>query len=125
MTFRQRLAIIGVLAAAGVALYGLGRYYSPVLITYVVEQTLAEKAPPGTDKQLLQSRFRSLVSSSGSREIRLQRLFRLSQYLEKVQELTRPELEILLREAPNGSSTGPLKKSLEPFPTSQCLTYQG
>lgn len=111
MALRQRLGVMGLLAFAALAIYGMGRYYSPTLMAYVVEQTLAEKSPPGTDPAMLRSRFEALISASPSREAKLETLLRLSQYLEKVQELTRPELEMLLHESPERSSVGALENS--------------
>lgn len=106
MALRQRLGVMGLLAFAALAIYGMGRYYSPTLMAYVVEQTLAEKSPPGTDPAMLRSRFEALISASPSREAKLETLLRLSQYLEKVQELTRPELEMLLHESRRGPASG-------------------
>ena len=106
MAFRQRLAIVGLLAFVALAVYGVGRHYSPALMTYVVEQTLEEKSPPGTDPAMLKSRFEGLLAASPSPEAKLETLLRLSQYLEKVQELTKPELEMLLQESPERSGIG-------------------
>ena len=115
MTFRQRLAIVGLLAFMALAAYGVGRHYSTALMTYVVEQTLEEKSPPGTDPAMLKSRFEGLLSASSSPEAKLQTLLRLSQYLEKVQELTKSELEMLLQEPPEKSSIGALQDSWNLF----------
>ncbi len=124
MALRYRLMILGLLALITMALYGLGRFYSPSLMTYVVKQTLIEKAPPGTDNAMLKRRFEAVFSHRPT-EDKLQRLLRLSQYLEKVQELTRPELELLLQESSGSSSTGTFKESLELFVNPQCLILQG
>ncbi len=97
MALRHRLVIVGLLALIALGAYALGRFYSPALMTYVVEQTLIEKAPPGTDASLLRHRFEAAIGSQPAGE-KLQRLMRLSQYLEKVQELTQPELDLLLRD---------------------------
>lgn len=111
LAFRQRLRIVGLLGLVALALYGMGRYYSTTLVAYVVEQTLVEKSPPGTDPVMLRSRFEALISASRSREAKFKILLRLSQYLEKVQEMTRPELEMLLQEPSERSSIGALENS--------------
>ena len=103
MAFRQRLGILGLLGLLALAADGVGRYYSPALMGYVVEQTLIEKSPSGTDQAMLRSRFEALLSTSRSREDKYRILLRLSQHLEKVQALTKPELEMLLQERKSGT----------------------
>lgn len=105
MAFRQRLGILGLLGFLALAVDGMGRYYSPILMAYVVEQTMIEKSPPGTDRAMLRSRFEALVSASHSREGKYKVLLQLSQFLEKVQELTKPELDMLLQEPSEKSGT--------------------
>jgi hypothetical protein len=103
MAFRQRLGILGLLGLLALVVGGMGRYYSPALMTYVVEQTLIEKSPPGTDQAMLRSRFEALVAASRSCEAKYKILLQLSQYLEKVQELTKPELEMIFQDPPEKS----------------------
>ena len=98
MQFRRRLTIVGVLALAAAVTYATARYYAPALMAYVVEQTLIEKAPPGTDVTELRDRFRATLAAEPSDSSKMQKIMRLSQYLEKVQQLTRPELDILMRQ---------------------------
>jgi hypothetical protein len=104
MAFRRRLVIAVLLALPALAAYALGRYYAPDVITLIVEQSLVEKAPPGTDPETTQSRFQVLMAGCASREARMNTLLQLSQYLEKVQELSVPELEALLQGTPPGSA---------------------
>jgi hypothetical protein len=93
--------IAGALFAAALILYGTARYYSPLLVQYVVEQALMQKAPPGTDPDLLKKRLHAFLSEAPDRGARMKRLFRISEYLEKTQTLTPEELDELL-----GGDTG-------------------
>jgi hypothetical protein len=104
MTLRRRLGIAVLLMLPAMVAYALGRYYSPDLISLVVEQSLVEKAPPGTDSKTIQSRFQSLMAGYDTREAKMSALLQLSQYLEKIQQLSLPELEALLRGTPPGSA---------------------
>ena len=79
------------------AVYGTVKLYSPLLIFYVVEQTLIQKAPPGTDPALLHARLQVIVYASPDAKTRMEVLFRISAYLEKVQTLTPEQLEFLIR----------------------------
>jgi hypothetical protein len=103
MTIKMRSLIVGLLLAAASVLYGAARYYSPFIVEYVVEQTLIQKAPSGTDPVLLNSRFRALLSAAPSNQVKMERLLRISEYLEKVQSLTPGELEDLMAIAPGRS----------------------
>jgi len=87
--------MVALLAIASV-LYGVARYYSPSLILYVVEQSLAQKAPAGTSLVLLHERLRALLSTAPDQNAKMERLLQISQYLEKVQYLTREELDELV-----------------------------
>lgn len=104
MNLRRRLVIAAFLALPALASYALGRYYSPSVITFVVEQSLIEKAPPGTDVGATRSRFRMLISDCATSDAKMKKLLQLSQYLEKVQGLTGSELEMILRGVPPGSA---------------------
>jgi hypothetical protein len=100
MTIKRRSLLMGLLLAFALVLYGAAKHYSPSIVEYVVEQTLAQKAPSGTDPAVLNSRLNALLSAAPSNQIRMQRLLRISEYLEKVQSLTPGELEELLANAP-------------------------
>jgi hypothetical protein len=100
MTFRNRLMVVSLLGAAAVTAYGAGRYYSPALISYVVEQALVQKLPQGVDPEEARGRYRDLMGSIPDRKSRLEKLLFLSQYLEKLQILTREELDQLLKRDP-------------------------
>ena len=104
MPIRKRLGIAVILVLPALAAYILGRQYAPDVITFVVEHTLVEKSPPGTDSELVKSRFRNMIAGCATTETRMRTLLQLSQYMEKVQELSIPELESLLRGAPPGAA---------------------
>jgi hypothetical protein len=61
-----------------------------------VEQSLMQKAPPGINTSLIHERFRARVFSAPDQASRMERLLRISEYLEKVQHLTLKELDELL-----------------------------
>ena len=94
---------MALLLALASVLYGAAKHYAPLIVEYVVEQTLIQKAPSGIDPVLLNSRFRALLSADPSNQVRMERLLRISEYLEKVQSLTPGELEDLMAIAPGRS----------------------
>ena len=98
MTLRKRSLVLGSLFAVALAVYGVARHYSPSLIFYVVEQSLIQKAPAGTDPDLLHARFRAQISAARDDNSRMERLLRISESLEKVQHLTPEQLDGLLAE---------------------------
>jgi hypothetical protein len=61
-----------------------------------VEQSLIQKAPPGTDAAHLQDRLRAHLSTTSDQYARMRRLLRISESLEKVQSLTPEELDKLI-----------------------------
>ena len=85
------------LAFASIA-YGTARHYSPVLIQYVVKQSLIQKAPPGVNAMMAQQRLQAHLSTAPNQSIRIQRLLHISSYLEKVQNLTSEEWNNLFSE---------------------------
>lgn len=87
------MVVIFILASI---LYGTAKYYAPPLILFVVEQSLAQKAPAGTDLTKLHERLHAYLSEAPDQDVRMERLLRISQYLEKVQQLTDEELNELL-----------------------------
>lgn len=95
MTIQRRSIIVGMLLVFALALYGAAKHYSPSIILYVVEQSLAQKAPKGTDTVQLHARLHALLSSAPDQNSRMQMLLRISGYLEKVQHLTPEELDRL------------------------------
>jgi hypothetical protein len=98
---KRSLTMLMLLAVASV-FYGAARHYSPLMVEYVVEQTLIQKAPSGTNPESLNSRFhRHLSAAPNSQAKRMERLLRIAERLEKVQSLTPGELDNLL-----GSGTG-------------------
>ena len=104
MPLRKRLGIAVLLVLPAFVAYLLGRCYAPDVITFIVEHTLVEKSPDGTDPELVKSRFRNMIAGCTTTETRMQTLLQLSQYMEKVQELSVPEMESLLRGIPPGSA---------------------
>ena len=96
MTIAKRALIMGVLLAAALVFYGAAKMYSPALVLHIVEQALIQKAPSGTDPALVRARLHSLLAGDPDPGARMERLFRISAYLEKVQTLTSQELDGLL-----------------------------
>jgi hypothetical protein len=96
MTIRKRSLVIASLFAVASVFYGVAKYYSPSLIFYVVEQSLIQKAPPGTDQATLQERFHARISAAPDKRSQMEELLRIAEYLEKVQRLTSEQLDELL-----------------------------
>lgn len=96
MAIQQRSIIVGILFAFALTLYGAAKYSSPSLVRHVVEQSLIQKAPSGTDIAHLQDRVRAHLSTASDQNAQMKRLLRISLYLEKVQHLTAEELDKLL-----------------------------
>ncbi|MBZ5498435.1 MAG: hypothetical protein LAP85_18710 [Acidobacteriia bacterium] len=94
-TFGQRISVLGLLALLFVGVYGIARYYAPVIVAYVVKQALIQKSPEGMNPSLVQERFEALLASTPP-EAKLVKLVTLSSYLEKTQKLTPAELDRLL-----------------------------
>ena len=92
-----RLLILSVLAAVAVGSYAALRHYSPSLVGYVVEQTLLQKAPPGSDPLAIGRSYQAWLGGFEDPNVRLERLFAMSQQLEKVQKLSDLELNQLLK----------------------------
>ena len=96
MTIQKRSILVSVIFAFAFVLYGTGKYYSPSLILYVVEQSLIQKSPSGMDRIQLQNRLRAYLSAASDQNARTTRLLGISMYLEKVQHLTPGEIDKLL-----------------------------
>jgi hypothetical protein len=77
-------------------LYGVAKYYSPVLVLHVVKQSLAQKAPVGMDSMQLHERLHRFLSTAPDKSKQMMKLLRISEYLEKVQYLTPGELNEIL-----------------------------
>jgi hypothetical protein len=104
MTIQNRSLVMLALIVFASLIYGAAKFYSPSLVIYVVEQTLIQKAPPGTDVVLLRRDLKSLVDAAPNRDVKMEVLFRISSYLEKVQILTPEELKGLLHAGEPGIS---------------------
>jgi hypothetical protein len=96
MTIQKKSLIVIALAILALASYGIARYYSPALVLHVVEQSLAQKAPPGTDPVLLRKQLHSLLSTAPDQKTKMEKLLHISSYLEKVQRLAPEELDKLM-----------------------------
>ena len=104
MAIQKRLLVIGTLLGVILVLYGAASYYSPALVFYVVEQSLLQKAPPGTDAALLHERLRAHISAAPDKNSQMEKLLRISEYLEKVQSLTFRQLDEILAVKKPGTS---------------------
>ena len=96
MIIQKRSVVVGSLFVIASVLYGAARYYSPSLVLYVVEQSLIQKAPSGTNTSLIHERFRAHIFSAPDKTSRMERLLKISESLEKVQHLTFKQLDELL-----------------------------
>jgi hypothetical protein len=96
MTISKRSLVIGSLLVCASVLYGAAKYYSPSLVRYVVEQSLLQKAPSDTSTASLHERFIALLSAAPDKNTQMERLLRISEYLEKVQRLNFEQLDQLL-----------------------------
>jgi hypothetical protein len=96
MTIQKRSIVVGVLLAFAFTLYGAAKHYSPSLILYIVEQSLVQKAPSGTDIAHLHAHLNALLSATPDQNARMRMLLRISESLEKVQTLTPGELDKLI-----------------------------
>jgi hypothetical protein len=104
MTIQKRLMLAAAVFAFASVLYGVAKYYSPVLVLHVVEQSLAQKAPAGMDSTQLHERLQRFLSTAPDKNKQMIKLLRISEYLEKVQYLTPAELdEIIPIEKPAAS----------------------
>ena len=90
------MAVLGVCLIIAAASFTAARLASASIVAYVVEETLVQKAPPGTDPLWVRFRFRTMLSGSAGKAARIDRLMDIAQALEKSQQLTAPEFERLL-----------------------------
>ena len=96
MTIQKRSLVIGSFFAIASVLYGAAKYYSSSLVLYVVEQSLIQKAPPGNNADSLHERFHAYISAAPDKSSQMERLLRISEYLERVQHLSFEQLDGLL-----------------------------
>ena len=96
MTIQKRSIVLGLIVLLFALLYGIAKFNSPFLVEYTVEQALIQKAPPGTDPVKIHERLQELLAQAPDRRTRIDILFRISRYLEKVQTLSRQDLSDLL-----------------------------
>ncbi len=96
MTISKRSIIMLLLLALSLGAYGAARCYSPVIVLYVVEQTLLQKSPAGIPGDRLRERFRALIAATADPAAKMARLLAISERLEKTQTLSVEELDELL-----------------------------
>jgi|WetSurMetagenome_2_1015567.scaffolds.fasta_scaffold505848_2 hypothetical protein len=102
--------------------YGTAKFYSPSLVFFVVEQTLIEKSPPGTDRAQLRERLGILMSAAPNQNARMEKLFQISAYLEKVQLLTPEQLNEVMEMPilmPNSLQKGNGSEVFPGFPSAE------
>jgi len=104
MTIQRRLMLVAALSFSVLVLYGVARHYSPFLVFHVVEQSLVQKVPAGIDSAQLRDRLHTFLSSAPDQDKKMERLLRISEYLEKVQYLAPEELDVLLPVRGQGNS---------------------
>ncbi|MGD0310219.1 MAG: hypothetical protein ABSC02_13150 [Acidobacteriota bacterium] len=92
---KWRITLLSFMAALFLLIYGIGRYYSPGIVGYVVEEALVQKAPEGMSPTAVRKRFEAVMAVTRT-EDKMLKLLTLSNYLEKVQKLTPAELHELL-----------------------------
>jgi hypothetical protein len=88
--------VIGSLVVLVSVLYGAAKHYSPSLVLYVVEQSLIQKAPPGNNLPCLHQRLRTYISAAPDKNSQMEKLFRISEYLERVQHVSFEQIDELL-----------------------------
>jgi len=96
VALKRRLFVAGLAVCLAAALLVTAKKYSVSLIAFVVEEALIQKLPAGSDPTAVRLEFRNMLAGLPDRQLRLERLLYMSQYLEKLQDLDRPELERLL-----------------------------
>ena len=96
MTFRKRSAVMGIVVGFFLVFYGTAKYNSHLLVEYVVERTLVQKAPAGTDPDKIRRHLQELLAAASDRHAKTELLFRISRDLEKVQVLSSPALVELM-----------------------------
>jgi hypothetical protein len=106
VTLKRRLIVAGLLTCFALAVLAAAKHYSVPLIAYVVEEALVQKLPAGTDPPVVRQKFQALIAALPDRQLKLEKLLYMSQYLEKLQTIDRQELEWLLTQNPAGLPAG-------------------
>ncbi len=86
---------MGILLCLFLIVYTTAKWNAPILVEYVVEQTLVQKCSPETDPDSVRNRFRELLANYPDRSDRTDLLFRIAGRLEKVQTLSPRDLDEL------------------------------
>jgi hypothetical protein len=94
MAIQRRVLFVAALFAVILVLYATGRHYSTPLVHHVVEQSLEQKAPAGIEPSQIHERLNGFLDAAPDKK--MERLLRISEYLEKVQCLTPEELNELI-----------------------------
>ena len=102
MTIQKRSVILGIIVTLILILYGAAKFNSFYLVEYVVEKTLIQKAPSGTDHAEIHKRLQDLLAAAPDRNAGFEILFRISERLEKVQKLSPRALEQVLEAESSG-----------------------
>jgi hypothetical protein len=100
----KRVLILALMGGAVAGVYLLARLYAATIVAYVVEETLIQKAPPGTDPQVIRLRLESRLAVWPDKAARLRRLLEIAQTLEKTQSLTPGQLESVLKDGPGAAT---------------------
>ncbi|MEE8348303.1 MAG: hypothetical protein V3R94_01950 [Acidobacteriota bacterium] len=96
---KSTVIIIGLLLLMGVASMAIMRSYELDLVHGVVLNTLIQKGPKDFSRQTVQETFRAARAAAEGENLKqayLDDLFALSQRLEKIQELSREEMDEIL-----------------------------
>jgi len=91
---------------AGAGVYLAASFCAPSIVAYVVEETLIQKAPPGTDLRILRLRPEKRLAGCSNKAARLERLLEIAQTLERTQRLTPGQLESALKTCQGGPTGG-------------------
>ena len=96
----RRIAILGVLCLLALAILLLARAYTLDLVSFVVCRAYLQKSPPGVEEERVRAVFtQALNRAQDSRQSRnrlLQKLFEISQRLEKLQQLSEKDATEIL-----------------------------
>jgi hypothetical protein len=106
MTLKRRSLVMMGLMALAAAAYGTARASAPALVLHVVEQSLNQKAPADVGPETIRRRLDKALSATPDGNARMRLLLRISRDLEKIQQLTHEEWEMLWREAGPGDPPG-------------------
>jgi hypothetical protein len=100
-TVAIKIAILVALGAFSLAALLIAHSYTQDLVNYVVCQAFLQKRPPGVDPEQIQAAFENAMrvaqENGEARRNHLQKLFQISQRLEKLQQLTEKDAREMLQ----------------------------